>query len=199
MPAGRAPLIETERLALRPFREDEAGALREAVIESLDHLRRWLRWAAFEPETVAQKGERIRASRAEFETGTDLRYGVLDRGTGRVLGGSGLHDRGEAPAVREIGYWIHADFVNRGLATELSAALTRAGFEREGAHRIEIHCDPANGASAAVPRKLGYRMREIRRDHREGADGKLRDGMIWELCAEDFGGSSAAAFPVRFP
>ncbi|MGI9432625.1 MAG: GNAT family N-acetyltransferase [Myxococcota bacterium] len=197
-PVGRAFEIETERLVLRPFREDEAAALREAVIESLDHLRRWLGWAMHEPQTVEQKRARIRAGRAEFESGTDLAYGVFERAGGRIFGGSGLHDRGGAPLVLEIGYWVHREFVNRGLATELSGALARAGFLCEDAERIEIHCDPRNEASAAVPRKLGFRLCEVRKNHREAPDGRLRDGMIWELRAQDFAASPAAAFPATF-
>lgn len=196
MPAHsrRAIRIETEGLLLRPFREGEAEALRDAVIESLPHLRPWLPWAAHEPETVEQKRERIRAGRRAFLEEDDLRYGVFLRGEERVIGGAGLHDRGDAPQAFEIGYWIAHDQTGRGHATELSAALTRAGFVCEDASRIEIHCDPRNGASAAVPRKLGYRLREIREAHREGPDGRLRAGMIWELLAEDFAASPAAAF-----
>ncbi len=194
VPLHRAWRIETERLVLRPFRESEGAALRQAVIDSLPHLRRWMRWASFEPESVEQKRARIRESRRVFSAERDLRYGVFGRGDGRIVGGAGLHDRGEAPEVFEIGYWIAHDVTNRGYATELSAALTRMGFVCEGAARIEIHCDPRNAASAAVPRKLGYRLREVREEHREGPDGRLRAGMIWELAARDFEASPAAAF-----
>ena len=42
--------------------------------------------------------------------------------------------------------------------TALASALTDVGLELEGIERIEIHCDVANAASAAVPRRLGYRL-----------------------------------------
>ena len=44
----------------------------------------------------------------------------------------------------------------QGLATEVSAALTRVAFEIDQVDRVEIHCEPQNVRSAAVPRKLGY-------------------------------------------
>jgi RimJ/RimL family protein N-acetyltransferase len=46
--------------------------------------------------------------------------------------------------------------------------------------RVEIHCDEANIASAAIPRKLGYRLDRIERRMPEapGESGRL---MIWVL------------------
>ena len=43
---------------------------------------------------------------------------------------------------------------------------------------MEIHCDAANSASAAIPRKLGYRLDRIeqRRPEAPGESGQL---MIW--------------------
>ena len=41
-------------------------------------------------------------------------------------------------------------------------ALTDAAFALDGIERVEIHCDEANLRSAAVPRRLGYTLAEIR-------------------------------------
>ena len=51
---------------------------------------------------------------------------------------------------------MRVDAINRGVATETAAALTRVGFEFLALDRMEIHCDVRNVRSAAVPRKLGY-------------------------------------------
>jgi RimJ/RimL family protein N-acetyltransferase len=56
----------------------------------------------------------------------------------------------------EIGYWIHAGFLRRGLATRVSCLLTDAAFTVAGIERVEIHHDKANVASAGVPRRLGF-------------------------------------------
>jgi RimJ/RimL family protein N-acetyltransferase len=44
--------------------------------------------------------------------------------------------------------------------------------------RVEIHCDEANVRSAAVPRRLGYRLDRIE-DDRVSAPGDLGRSMIW--------------------
>jgi RimJ/RimL family protein N-acetyltransferase len=193
---GPAYRVVTERLVLRCWQPADAPRLKAAIDASLDHLRPWMPWAVREPEPVAAKVERLRQMRGRFDLGIDYAYGVFDREEREVLGGAGLHMRvGEA--AREIGYWVHAAHVGKGLATELAAALTRVAFEVDGVQRVEVHCGPENARSAAVPRKLGYvheatlRMRYVR------PDGTLRDTMIWTMLAGELASSPAARYQVE--
>ena len=74
------------------------------------------------------------------------------------MGGFGLHDR-RGPGILEIGYWVRSDRTGRGYATAAAWALTGVAFDWFPLiNRIEIRCDPANVASAAIPPKLGYRL-----------------------------------------
>jgi RimJ/RimL family protein N-acetyltransferase len=50
-----------------------------------------------------------------------------------------------------------------------------------GVDRIEIHCDPANAASAAIPRRVGYRLRETISEDTVAPEGSPRDTMIFEI------------------
>jgi RimJ/RimL family protein N-acetyltransferase len=120
--------IETKRLVLRCWQPQDAALMREAAAASKEHLLPFMPWAVNEPESVESKIERIRTFRAKFDRGEDFVYGVFDRDETRVLGGSGLHTRIGEEGL-EIGYWIHKDFIGQGLATELSAALTKVAFE----------------------------------------------------------------------
>ncbi len=181
---------------LRRWEERDAALVKEAVDSSLDHLRPWMLWAAHEPETLDAKRVRIRGYRASFDEGADLVYGVFDSDETRVLGAGGLHDRlGEG--AREIGYWIRADSLRCGYATEMAAALTRVGFEIGGLSRIEIHCDPRNVPSLGIPLRLGYRhVRTLLGNQRDSA-GRKRDTMVWRLLAPEYGDSSACRAPVE--
>ena len=58
----------------------------------------------------------------------------------------------------EIGYWIHPSFTRRGLATAVARLLTDTAFTVPGISAVEIHHDKANTASAAIPRRLGFRF-----------------------------------------
>ena len=48
-----------------------------------------------------------------------------------------------------------------GWSTAASRALTEAALALPAITRVEIHCDEANTASAAVPRRLGYELDRI--------------------------------------
>jgi RimJ/RimL family protein N-acetyltransferase len=151
----RAHRIETERLVIRCWDPADAPLAKEAIDSSLDHLRPWMPWAEAEPTTLEEKRSLLESFARMFERGEDAVYAIFDRDERRVVGGTGLHPR-LADDAREIGYWIRADAIGLGLATESTAALTRVGFEIDGLERMEIHCDPDNVRSAAIPRKLGY-------------------------------------------
>lgn len=111
--------------------------------------------------TRAQTAELARAGSRAWEAGTDFMYLVgLDAEPGGVVGALGLHGR-IGPGALEIGYWVAARHAGRGIATTTAGALTEAALALPGIARVEIHCDEANGASAAVPRKLGYRLDRV--------------------------------------
>lgn len=176
--------IETERLVLRCWTAADAPLFKAAVDGSLPELRRWIPWAKDEPSPIAMLKARLRGYRRDFLEGRNALYAVLDTTEGEVLGGAGLYRR-VGPGALEIGYWIRSDQAGRGIATEAAAALTDAAFETAGVERVEVHCDPRNEASAAIPRKLGYRHRETRVGDARTPDGETRDTMIWELTAAE--------------
>ena len=112
------------------------------------------------------------------------------------MGGTGLHTR-IGPDAREIGYWIHQDFINQGLATESSAALTRVAFEIDKVKRVEIHCRPDNLRSSSIPRKLGFIHEATLRKRTPSIDGELLDSMIWTMFEEEYPTSMAAEYNIQ--
>ena len=188
--------IHTQRTVIRCWDPVDAPLLKKAVDESLEHLRPWMEWAKGEPTDLQEKIDLLRRFRGEFDLGQGFTYGIFDPAETLVLGGTGLYPRlGEG--AREIGYWIHKSHINQGLATEVVAALARTAFEIEGLDRVEIHVDPQNVRSAAVPRKLGFYHEATLRRRDLTPDGDPRDTMIWTLFAADYPSSPAAGADVE--
>lgn len=174
-------LIKGSReFVLRRWRREDAEVLGDAVMESLEHLRPWMPWAADEPLSVAQRHVLIDGWEREWRAGGDLVMGVFINGS--VAGGCGLHHR-IGPGGLEIGYWTRSSFLRAGIATSAARLLTDAAFGRADITRVEIHHDKANLASAGIPRKLGF---QLLREVRDGADAPAEVGLSckWRLARE---------------
>lgn len=188
--------IQTRRTVIRCWNPEDAAMLNQAVKESQEHLIPWMPWAKGEIPSLEERTGWLRRCRGAFDLDQDYVFGILNPEQTRVLGGTGLHTRLGKGAL-EIGYWIHKDFINQGYATEVSAALTKAAFEIWQVQRVEIHCDPENVRSAAVPRKLGYTMEAVLKQRLELADGSWRDTMVWTLLASEYPTSPCAAAQIE--
>jgi len=189
--------IVSERLVICCWEPQDAPLLKGAIDSSLDHLRRWMPWARAEPQELSEKVALLRRFRGQFDLGRDFVMGIFDLGERDVLGGTGLHKRRGSDAL-EIGYWIRASHVGRGLATESSAALTRIAFELCDVDRVEIRIDPANEASLTIPRKLGFVEEGIlRRRLPPDEDGVPRDAIVFSLFRDGFAGSPSFSAPVQ--
>jgi RimJ/RimL family protein N-acetyltransferase len=190
--------IETDRLVIRCYEPEDAAMLKEAVDSSLDHLRPWMPWARFEPQTLDEKVELLRLFRSHFDADEDFAFGVFAPDESRQLGGAGLHRRGGEGSL-EIGYFLRADATGRGLATEVTAVLARVGIEKCGVERIDVQVDPANERSLRVPRRLGFVEEATLRRRLEPKEdgGPRRDSVLFTLVAEELAASGCAAYDYR--
>ena len=170
-------------ISLARYRGGETRDLVRAVNESLDHLRPWMPWATTHC-TENDLDEFVRRSINEWQRGTNFNYWIREESTGQLVGSVGLHLR-LGPEAIEIGYWVHVDWTGRGYAAAAAQALTTAGLGMSDIERVEIHCDEANRASAAVPRRLGYRLDRIEDDQIE-APGEVGRNMVWIMNGESW-------------
>ena len=189
--------IETERLVVRCWEPRDAPLLKEAIDESLEHLKPWMDWAHREPQPLDEKIELLRTFRGSFDLGTDFVYGIFSRDESRVVGGSGLHRR-ENDRSLEIGYWLRTSETGKGYMTETVSVLTQAAFAWCGVERVDIRVAPANEASLKVARRLGYVEEAVlRRRQAPLTEGAPRgDVVVFSMLAEELADSPAreAAF-----
>lgn len=187
--------IETKRLVVRCYQPSDAKLLAESVTESIEHLKPWMPWAHSEPTSFEEKVKGVKRFRGRFDLNEDYIYGIFNMKETKLLGGTGLHTRLGHNEL-EIGYWIHKDHGNQGLVTESTAALVKVGFEIIHIHRIEIHCDPRNLASAAIPRKLGFTHEGTLRAKTPFLD-RWSDSMIWGLLDTEYPNSPSVQAQIK--
>jgi RimJ/RimL family protein N-acetyltransferase len=166
---------------LRRMQPEDARTVALVVGESLEHLRPWMPWAT--KEAADQRTQLARISEADemWESGTDYIYAIFARdggsGDGALVGTIGLHRRASEDVI-EIGYWIAASQTRRGYGTAAARAATALAAALPAVRHVEIQCDEANVASAAIPRKLGYRLDRVE-PHEPEAPGEQGRRMIW--------------------
>jgi RimJ/RimL family protein N-acetyltransferase len=190
--------VVTERLVIRCWEPRDAPLLKDAIDSSLEELREWMPWAHAEPQPLEDKVALLRRFRGQFDLGQDFVYGILGADESEVVGGTGLHRRVGDDAF-EIGYWIRSSQAGSGLATEATAALTRAAFEICRVDRVEIRVDPANERSAAIPRRLGFGDEALlrRRLPAFGEQTESRDVRVFSLFRDQLAATPCAAAPVE--
>lgn len=167
-------VLDDVGVVARRARVSDLDAIQAAIELSRDHLRPFMFWADQSRDETASF---LAAGEASWDEDRDYGYVIVDAADQSILGGGGLHRRGTPDAI-EVGYWRRVDAGGRGIVTALARALTTAGLVLEGVQRVEIHCDVANEASAAVPRRLGFRMERII-DTPPKAPGDTGRHMVW--------------------
>ena len=149
--------IQAEGIELRWWDCTFVDEMVDAVLFSLPTLERWMPWAQAPPRADEMRMVFSKA-RSDLDEGKAWNYGLFERISGELVGSADLH-REDDRVCPEIGYWVRTDRTRRGYATQAASALTAAAFKcLPDVQQVQICVDPANLASASVPRTLGYRL-----------------------------------------
>ena len=168
---------KTERLILRPWRENDAENLYLYASDTQVGPP-----AGWPPHTsVENSREIIRTVLSAPET-----YAVCLKETGKPIGSIGLHrnDLAEQDDEYELGYWIGRPFWGQGMIPEAAREMLRHAFEDLGMMRIWCGYYDGNVKSRRVQEKLGF----VYRHTTEGLElkqlGEIRTGHVMLMTRE---------------
>jgi RimJ/RimL family protein N-acetyltransferase len=168
--------LEVDDVLVRPWRVEDAEALRETIIASATHVPSWM-------AQVSKHFVDLRSLIARWEhewgEGGDALHGIFVGGD--AAGMSWLHPRG--CDVIEIGYWIRGSFARRGLAETVAAMLTDGAFSVPGIEWSEAHQQDL--PSAEVLLELGYRLVEEKVE-KAAAPGTTSIDYVWLVDREQW-------------
>jgi RimJ/RimL family protein N-acetyltransferase len=154
------PVLETERLRLRPFAPPDAAEVQRlaGAREIADTTKR-----IPHPYGAGVAEAWIATHAALHEANRALTLAIERRGAA-LLGAIDLR-LDEENANAEIGYWIRVEEWGRGYATEAARAVIDYGFEALGLHRIWAGHFERNPSSGRVMEKLGMAREGVLRAH----------------------------------
>jgi len=153
-------MIETERLILRPYREEDRQPFAE--INAHPEVGAWLSGVLTRDESDAMI-DRITAHIAEHGFGF---FAAERKADGRLVGAIGLQIMGaDLPGAGgiELGWRLHPDAQGAGLATEGALAARDWAFSQLGVDEVLAITAETNVRSQAVMRKIGM-VRDPARD-----------------------------------
>ena len=155
MTAG--PVLETERLILRPWRDDDLEPF--AAMNADPEVMRFLSGGI--PMAREDSDAMVARNRAHFEKHGFGLWAVMRKDNAHFAGFIGLATPAFLPEVLptfEIGWRLGRAHWGQGLATEGARRSLDYGFEEAGLDEVcSIH-DPGNVASRRVMEKLGMRF-----------------------------------------
>ena len=155
-------MIETDRLLLRTFREEDAADLYKYLKEPMVHCFACMKVNSLEE---AQKAALERAKEKEYY------FAIVLKEDGRVIS--------EIDAMAEIAapdaqngvldtfspcWMLHPDYQGKGYAFEAAKAFFDYLFYQKGARRIYAYTEDDNFSSQKLCRKLGMRQEGLFRE-----------------------------------
>ncbi|MCP9486905.1 MAG: GNAT family N-acetyltransferase [Gaiellaceae bacterium MAG52_C11] len=170
--------LETERLVLRPFGEDDLDAL--FAIHSDAEIARYLYNEPRSREEVrALLSRKIDGATVSSE-GDWLSAAVVVRQSGELIGDCSLQWVSKAHRQGEIGFVFNRAYQGRGFATEAARAVLAVAFDDLGLHRVVGRLEARNTASARVLERLGMR-REAHLIENEFVKGEWQSELVYAL------------------
>lgn len=156
MPTAPPDRVEFDRGVLTRVREPDVAEFIAVAADNAERLRDWIPWGD-DPDFRRQ---RIGGAPSDWAEHRAYLYALRETPDGPIVGGFSLHRR-VGPDGLEIGYWLDAGHTGTGLATATARVLTAVALALPEVSRVEIHTDEGNVRSAAVPRRLGYRLHRV--------------------------------------
>jgi ribosomal-protein-alanine N-acetyltransferase len=143
-------ILETSRLILRSFQDEDIGRLADLMANG-DFMR-----FSLGPYTRDQTQGVLQKFLSWNQAGLPSQFAVIFRGNNELIGYCGfLHWHLDGADEVEIGYRLHPDYWNRGLATEAARAVREHAFRDLSLPRVISLIHPDNIASRRVAEKNG--------------------------------------------
>jgi len=175
------PVLETDRLVLRPLRSEDAPTLQRRfpqweVVRYLYARVPWPYPADGAAVHIARcLGEMVRHEKHHWSI-------RLKGGPDELIGGISLWS--DDGAIRDQrGFWLDPEFKGRGLMTEAAERVTEYAFRELGWPHLWLSNAGANRASARIKEKQGARL--VDHEPCRFVFGESRR-MVWLLTREDW-------------
>ena len=179
-------VIETSRLKLQMPKAGFGEKLHTAISDGYEDYIKWLNWSATPPSKEVIE-EDCRKHHAEFILRDFIRYLIIDKATGDIVGRCAFPSFQANWLIPQFGisYFIRRSERAKGYATEAIQAMSLLAFRVLKARKLEIYCDAENNASTRIPLKLGFKLEYTQKGSWPRQDDKLAELRTYSLFAQE--------------
>ena len=149
----RQPTFETERLRLRPFRKSEAKVL-HVLYGDEKNLRYW----GVDPSPNLDSTRKMLRWHVSFHPFHYALWAIEEKKSRRVVGMINYHRRDLRERRVDVGWLALPRAQGKGYMTEAGRALLRHLFDKLKVHKVEALIRAENKPSAALAKRLGFRL-----------------------------------------
>ncbi|MGE0576871.1 MAG: GNAT family N-acetyltransferase [Reyranella sp.] len=172
------PTFVTRRLRVRPFRASDAKAL-HLLYGDAENLRYW----GTDPSPSAQRTRKMMSWHLGYRPRNYVLWAVEEIKSRRLVGMINYHRRELREKRVDVGWLILPEMQGKGYMTEAGQALLRHLIDDLGVHKVEALIREENKASAALARRLGFRLEGGPIRDRWLVGGKWHNVMLYGLIA----------------
>lgn len=180
-PRDDLPVLESTRIRLRGFREDDLGDF--YAVHSDPVVNRYWSFPAW--TDTSQARDYFASAIGGRDADRMLCWAIAEPDSDRLIGATTLFAINRAQGRAEVGYALRASHWGRGLAQEAVQLVLGHAFDALALRRIEADIDPRNAGSCRLVECMGFVREGLLRD-RWQVDGEVSDSAIYGLLATDW-------------
>lgn len=147
-------ILQTERLILRPFLEEDAEAMFDNWASDPE-VTKFLSWPTY--KSIDDAHAILNLWLESYGNPEFYQWAIVLKELGQPIGSISVVNLDNRVDLAEIGYCIGKVWWGRGIMPEAVKTVMAFLFEEVGMQRLEVGHDPENSASGAVIRKCGFR------------------------------------------
>ena len=149
-------IIETERLLLRPFKQEDV----DDVLEGLNDLE-VSKWLAFIPYPFTKEDAINYVNNAI--NSKDYNFAIVLKKENKVIGATQIRGIDRSQGIAHGGIWLNNKYQGKGYGTEAFGARIKYAFEDLKLRRLENGYFKGNEKSHKMQLKFGYKDEGIKR------------------------------------
>ncbi|MBW9157796.1 GNAT family N-acetyltransferase [Clostridium sp. FP2] len=176
-------IIETQRLILRQFKEEDAADMFNNWASD-NEVTRYVSWQTHSEIEVSEQVLTMWVD--EYSSQENYNWAIEIKENGSVVGSIGLMNIDNNIENCEIGYCIGKAFWNKGITTEAFSAVINFAFKEVGFERITGRHNVDNVASGRVMEKCGLKYEGTLRKIHKINTGSLVDCKYYSILKEEY-------------